>query len=199
MKKRLILSSLTGLAIVLVVVGCAPAKKEGDKKLLVTTAAVTQTSTKEWKTYVSKYGFSVSYPRDWFLKEDTDNICKEGYRPFDIYNYDADHPKNEPGVSISFGFNDETTKGIDKSTIPSDPYERILFLARKHNLYMGENEKNRTKLNMAYPGILVKYETKPIRIMFYIQESDALLGVDLDSEHGTEEYFKIIDTIKKNE
>ncbi|OGC11539.1 hypothetical protein A3K48_03410 [candidate division WOR-1 bacterium RIFOXYA12_FULL_52_29] len=58
------------LLLALMVIGCAPAKKEGEKKLLATTEVVTQVSTQEMKTYVSRYGFSVSYPGDWHLDED---------------------------------------------------------------------------------------------------------------------------------
>jgi len=183
--------------------GCVGKGKQAEKQTKVLASVeVPAVSTQGWKTYVSKYGFSVKYPADWYLKEELDERGRdkpEGYRPFDIYNYDADHPKNEPGVSISFGFNDETTQGMDKSMIPSDPYQKIVFLAKKHNLFIGKNESDRSKLYMAYPGILIKIHNKLSGIMFYIPESDALLGVDLDSEYGTAEYMAIIRTIKRHE
>ena len=160
-----------------------------------------------WETYVSKYGFSVSYPKDWYLKEDEDtkDYYEEGYRPFCINNIDIDHPevpypKNEPWISIGFAVIDDISQDIDKSSIPSDPFEKILFLAKKHNLYIGDKNSVIKKLKLDYDGCLIYYHqgNMPDRAMFYLPDKDGLLVISLESDAGTEKLIPIIYSIKKS-
>jgi hypothetical protein len=68
------------------------------------------TKTQEYKTHVSKYGFSVSYPASWFLEEEKNIKPTEdeiaGFRPFGIYNYNSE---------TSINMNDEEKIEIDAS------------------------------------------------------------------------------------
>ena len=83
----------SGLLVVLIIcgliglIGCVP--NQGQKKgKEVKQVETTKPSTQEWKTYVSKYGFSVSYPANWKLEEDDyallERKMEKGKVPFSL-------------------------------------------------------------------------------------------------------------------
>jgi hypothetical protein len=200
----------SGLLVVLIVcgliglIGCVQGKGRNTQAKNDVSGTESKVSNKEWKTYVSKYGFSVSYPRSWFLQEDKDPIGrKEGCWPFDIYNYHADHPKKEPGVSINFNFYDNavsylTSKGLK---MPENPYEKILFLSDKCNIYKNNSKNAIKRMNInGIDMVLIYYEGKtPWQALFYLPKEDAMAIVGLESEYGTKEYLLVLNTIKTME
>jgi hypothetical protein len=206
MNKQTILSSLLIGIVMVGMFGCVSNGKQAEERQKTAISAGAKSEIpKGWKTYVSKYGFSLSYPVDWYLKEDVDpRSGEEGNRPFDIYNHDVDNPEstystNEPWVLISVGVVDDISRDVDKLSIPSDPFEKILFLARKHNLYVGDKNSVIKKLKLAYDGCLIYYHgDKPNIAFFYLPNKDALLVIGLESESGAEELLPIVYSIKKN-
>ncbi|MFA6419075.1 MAG: PsbP-related protein, partial [Candidatus Margulisiibacteriota bacterium] len=169
--KRLVLLPLMVLTITLVV-GCVP-KKEGDKKLSATTKAVTQVSTQEMKTYVSKYGFSVSYPNDWVLEENwhTTNIPedKKGWLSFDLGS------ENE-NVDMFF----ETQK--DLSSSPNTLKDKLSYFAKKENVVMNTIQdykmidKGENVFGLAYGqprGIFEKYNV----LIFYLPQTRSVASI----------------------
>ncbi|MEA3494009.1 MAG: hypothetical protein U9R38_06450 [Candidatus Margulisiibacteriota bacterium] len=92
----------------------------------------------EWKTYVSKYGFSISYPSNWQLTpavnaksmEESERWAKEGYDSFSIYS-----PSNNSNAGLAIECFTDTDTVIQLSykdiSIPDDPAGRILFLAKE--------------------------------------------------------------------
>jgi hypothetical protein len=204
MDKRLVLLPLMVLTITLVV-GCVP-KKEGDKKLSATTKAVTQVSTQEWKTYVSKYGFSVSYPKDWCLEENKNIKPTEmelmGYRHFDIYDYDPENPQSNPkskGIVVGFTFRSDVSIDLEeKNILLSDPIEKLIFIAEKQNIYKKDFKDSIEKIKVGDLDICVIYYggNKPSRALFYLPQKDAIATVDLNSDNGAYEYLLMLKSIK---
>ncbi|MFA6169142.1 MAG: PsbP-related protein [Candidatus Margulisiibacteriota bacterium] len=202
MKKRLALFPLLALLLVLVVVGCAPAKKEDSKKMSVTTEAITQISIKEWKTYVSKYGFSVSYPKDWAFERDADAKKSDyitGNQSYRIYTDDFHRrPQDPSGIVIGIEIGSDESQDINKSLSSSDQFEALL---KKDNFYANEKGNIIKKLNLDYDGYLVydKYrQNKPTRAIFYIPDKGSTVGIDIESDGGTEEFLSIVYSIRKN-
>ena len=206
MKKQTVLFLLIIGVVLIGLLDCVGKGQKAEKKEGATISAGAKSEIpKDRKTYVSKWGFSLSYPVDWYLKEDIDpRSGEEGNRPFDIYNHDVDNPEsthstNEPWVLISVGVVDGISRDVDKLSIPSDPFEKILFLARKHNLYVGDKNSVIKKLKLAYDGCLIYYHgDKPDIAFFYLQDRDALLVIGLESESGAEELLLIVYSIRKN-
>lgn len=80
--------------------------------------------TKNWKTYVSKYGFVIKYPGKWNLKEDEYGLflgMGHGKVSFDIYNGQ---------YSISFGYYSIEDSG-DKEIVGYVEQNNISTAARK--------------------------------------------------------------------
>lgn len=91
-----------------------------------------------WKTYTSKYGFSILYPSIWQLgpainaksKEESEKWRKEGYDSFVIYSPSDD---SSSGLVIECLGDTDTVMQLSYKNIPipEDPVERILFLAKE--------------------------------------------------------------------
>jgi hypothetical protein len=160
--------------------------------------------TKQWKTYVSKYGFSVSYPANWYLQEDKDpKGRREGYWPFAIYDYNPDKPEDYPeskGIGVEFLFYDNVLSEYlpKEMKIPENPYERILLLSDRYNIYKNNPKDTIRKINInGIYMVLIYYEGKyPWQIMFYLPNNDAIAIVAISTEKSSSELIPIIKTIK---
>ncbi|OGC11538.1 hypothetical protein A3K48_03405 [candidate division WOR-1 bacterium RIFOXYA12_FULL_52_29] len=209
MDKRLVLLPLMVLTITLVV-GCVP-KKEGDKKLSAATKAVTQVSTQEMKTYVSRYGFSVSYPKDWCLMEDKNikpsDYELEGYVNFSIVNFDPDNPgknQSDQTIGIEFLFNRDVSAGLRRAGVamPDDTFEKIIFLAEKNNIYK-KNDIDSIE-NIDINGIqicLIYFEGKhPWQALFYLPKKDSIVSIaGISGEYSSGLMFLLNTLILVNE
>jgi hypothetical protein len=201
MDKRLVLFPLTVLAIALVV-GCAPAKKESDKKLLATTGTVTQAATQELTIYVSEYGFSLSYPKYWAFERDADAKKSDyitGSQSYRIYTDDFHRrPQDPSGIVMGLEIGGDAFQDIDKKLNSSDQFEALL---KKYNFYANEKGNFIKKLKLDYDGYLIydQYrQNKPTRAIFYIPDKGITIGIDIESDYGTEEFLAIVYSIRKN-
>jgi len=187
------------------ILGCVPAKKEGTEKTESAKEPVIQTSTQEMNTYISKYGFSVSYPADWHLEEKKDIKLTqrelEGYISFTICDFNPDKPEESiksKGIAIEYLFYDDAVSGIDKKySIPKNKYEKILFLSDKYNIYkLNRKDKiERMEIN-GIEIILIYYEGKyPWQAIFYLHGQDAVVVV-ATSEKGSNELISTLKTMK---
>ena len=151
MNKRSLLVSLVLFLLITIGIyletGCAPNKTQR-KDEEVKQAGITQTSIQEWKTYTSKYGFSVSYPAEWKLEEENDIKPSEdelmGYKNFSISSEEG-----EVFILLDFTFNKEIVENIlsnqyehANKNIPEDPKEKIFFLAEQTNSINRKMVKN---------------------------------------------------------
>ena len=159
----------------------------------------------EWKTYVSKYGFSVSYPADWYLEEKKDiKLTQEeldGYISFTICDFNPDNPEERvesKGITIEYLFRNNVTMRIEDRLIPKGSKDKILFLAREHNVYVGK-EDDTIKMFPVKNGpdmFLIYYDGKRLRrALFYIKKTDALVIVNV-SEKAQKEFYEIVNTIR---
>jgi hypothetical protein len=194
------------LAIVVIVCGlislfgCADKGKQSEKKEKATIV----TSTKEWKTYVSKYGFSVSYPADWYLQEYKDPKGRmEGYWPFAIYDYNPDKPEDYPeskGIGVEFLFYDDAVSDLASKglQIPENAYEKILFLSERHNIYKINSKDIIKKIDIN--GIklcLIYFDGIRLReALYYLPKNDALVEVIRYSDYGENDFMAVLRTIK---
>jgi hypothetical protein len=123
----------------------------------------------------------------------------DGYISFDIFNYPADEPKNEPGISINVHYYENATEKTKNKDLPRNAIEKMLYIAKKNSIYIGEDNDKKQAIGKDYTGCLIYYGEKPSRYIFYIPENDTLGIIDLDSEYGKNEYLSIIMTITRHE
>ncbi|MFA6169148.1 MAG: PsbP-related protein [Candidatus Margulisiibacteriota bacterium] len=186
MDKRLILFFLVGLVILIMVVGCAPPKKKEVEQFSAAAVETIQASTQEMKTYVSKYGFSVSYPADWYLEEEKDIKPSEeelkGYRNFQINHGDV-----KESVSLDFTvFKDASLylgspKGgeVARQGLPA----KLVYFAKKLNSLNEETFAGLRKISVRGGEIYI-YKHKDeryseTRALFYLKKTDGFCDVSL--------------------
>jgi hypothetical protein len=145
MNKQTILALLL---IVIVWIGLAgwvdKAKQAEKKEKAAPSVEATAVSTKEWKTYVSKSGFSVSYPKEWYLDDNSGagwRIGPEG-PAFTIANHDLQYyvEPNEKNIEIYFNTWDDLTNS------PTGLDEKLTFFAKNFGMLSVE------KLNLLNVG-----------------------------------------------
>jgi hypothetical protein len=204
-KQTVSVSLLIGIVLI-GLFGCVDKSKQTGKKEKVSASVeATATSTQEWKTYVSKYGFSVSYPADWYLEEKKDIKLTQreldGYISFTICDFNPDKPEESiksKGIAIEYLFYDDAVSGINKKySIPENKYEKILFLSDKHNIYKPDRKDKieRVEIN-GIEIVLIYYEGKyPWQAIFYLRGQDVVVVV-ATSEKGSNEFISILKTMK---
>jgi len=204
-RKTIFFAVLTGV-ILIGLVGCVDKGKQLEKKAEVSaTVESVAVSTQEMKTYMSKWGFSVSYPMGWYLKESKDiRGREERYWSIDFISYDADNqaaPNSQQGswIDVSISIIDDAYDGVDKSLIPSDPYEKILALVKKHK-YSNEGKDISTKrIKNDYDGCLIYYrEDTPMEAIYYLPNKNVYLSIGLESDAGAKEFLSIVYSIRDN-
>ncbi|MFA4844591.1 MAG: PsbP-related protein [Candidatus Margulisiibacteriota bacterium] len=133
MNKQVVLVSLL-IGIVLVgLVGCVGKGKQAEKKEKVPASVeATTLSTKEMKTYVSKAGFSVTYPAKWYLDENRGagwRIGPEG-PAFTIANKDPYYyiPRGGDNVEVFFNAFD------DLPNSPSDINKKLEYYVKEFGM-----------------------------------------------------------------
>ena len=158
-------------------------------------------------TYVSKYGFSVSYPNNWYLEEKRGIRLAEweklGYIPFTIYDYDPSNPDksaNSKGIGVEFNFYRDAERYLkDKGlAIPNGYMEKIVFLADKYNIYKKDPKDSIKYLNInGIEMVLIYYEGKdPWQALYYLPKQDTLAIISISSTRYSEELIPILKTIK---
>jgi len=174
MKKRLILSPLLALFLMMFIVGCVPQKKEESKQLSTATIEATQASTQEMKTYVSKYGFSVSYPGDWHLDEDDYALgrnMEHGKVPFYLGNknneFFVDFSYATEGYSLFemadiFEFNGDIGAFVDALNILTEkeqlPASNVI--GGVAHVFVGKSKQNPDKQMIMIVALIYNKKTK---------------------------------------
>ena len=190
-KKSLLISLVLFLLITIGIyleTGCAPNKTQR-KDEEVKQAGITQTSIQEWKTYTSKYGFSVSYPAEWKLEEENDIKPSEdelaGYKNFSISSTEGD-----VSVALDFTFNKGIVENIlsnqwehANKNIPKEPKEKIFFLAERTNSINRKMVKDLKRIKVEGGEIYIEQykdeQYSETTAMFYIKKTDTLVNVIL--------------------
>jgi len=106
--KILVLVAVLVLCGLICSLGCVAKGKQAENKEK-TTASIeaTQVSTQEMKTYVSKAGFSVTYPKKWYLDENSGTGWRIGSKgpAFTIANKDLSYYTSREGDDVEVFFN----------------------------------------------------------------------------------------------
>ncbi len=198
MLKRIIVSLVLlmvfGLASVFAMGGKPPQKEKASVSV-----ESTVTSTEEWKTYVSKAGFSVSYPKEWYLYEETG----EGWRigpegpPFGISNISPDDPNSTKNVPeeerLGIGFNVWPAP----ENLPEENKEKLVYIAKKQQMNSVDKleffEKDDILICLAYGVPRGRFE-KYYRLFFYLPQSNNVVFSDSNFE-SKKKLKKIIEKI----
>ena len=160
-----------------------------------------------WKTYVSKYGFSVSYPPDWQLEELRDVKPSEmeykGYMNFALVR----SVPSKPRVSIEFLFINKVLSGswgnyTFGKGYTIDSLDKMLFLLEKMNQYKvserGKIDKI-VKLDVL-PNLMIcmiYYKKKdPWQAYFYLPKWDTLAYLSIDANSEEDEILTILRSIR---
>jgi hypothetical protein len=195
MDKRMILLFLVGLMISMMIVGCAPQKKEESKQSSTATIVANQVPTQEMKTYVSKYGFSLDYPEYWgFMKNpDRRESANEG-ESYCLYTDDAHRSSQEKyGIIIIIDIEDVSAEDM---VGPLTSKEKFWEFAKKFDLNIGGQNNELKRLKLAFDGYLIYRQNEPRTAVFFLSEK--LLVIGLESEYGIKEFLSLINSIKKN-
>ena len=127
---------------------------------------------KEWKTYVSKYGFSVSYPADWYLWEEWSASGNDWVSPFGIVDTD-------PNISADLVPEDKRMGlGFNAWDVPRDmpegAKERLIYIAKNQQMALIESleiiEKDGDVFCLIY-GVPKGGRNKAYKLIFYLPHS----------------------------
>jgi hypothetical protein len=199
--KILVLVAVLVLCGLICSLGCVGKGKQAENKGKSTASIeATQASTQEMKTYISSdYGFSLSYPKYWAFEKDTDprhNL--DGRQSYCMYTDDTHRrPQDTHGIIIYLEIGGDVPQDIDKSLNSSDQFEALL---KKYKFYANEKGNTIKKLKLDYDGYLIydHYRNGPDRAIFYIPDKGITIGIDLESDYGTEEFLSVVYSIRKN-
>ena len=187
MSKHFMLILVIGLVSVVLLLGCV--NGGGEKKVAQARKQVieptTAVSTQEMKTYVSRFGFSVSYPKEWRLVEEKEPRDEAmGYWPFGIYYYDDKNISfsfNFTGVNklISF-FGGAKKDVVMKASVP----EKLVYYLKQFHAYDANTFAGFKMVNVHGGEMyLYKYKDEKIsetRALFYVKKTDAICDVSLE-------------------
>jgi len=127
---------------------------------------------KGWQTYVSKYGFSVSFPADWYLWEEWSASGNDWVSPFGIVDTDPNVstdiiPKNK---RMGLGFNAWDAP----RDMPEGTEERLIYVAKKQMMASIESleiiEKDEDVFCLIY-GVPKGRRNKAYMLIFYLPHS----------------------------
>lgn len=205
MGKKLVLLMI--LVMIGGLVGCVPkGKKENVGVNKTVTAGAESASTQEWKTYVSKWGFSVDYPVDWFLWEEWSGSENGWIPPFGIVDKD---PNISPNIipeekRVGIGFNAWDASG----NMPQGIKERLIYIVSKQQMSSIDSLEiinKRDELFCLVYGVPLGKENKRYELVFYLpharrrfsdEPSIKMFGVAEIERTGKYSIYELIDKIK---
>ncbi|MBU0706737.1 hypothetical protein KJ807_05995 [Patescibacteria group bacterium] len=147
----------------------------------------------DYKTYVSKAGFSVSYPADWYLREEKGGRSKSSWFAFTLANKDPLYyiPPGEDSIEVSFQTNRDLTNS------PSDINKKLEYFARKHGMRSIENirifKKEDVVFCLAY-GMPRGYSVKYHVLLFYLPKSKIIASaiIHCTGKYSIKELLRIL-------
>jgi len=153
---------------------------------------------KEYNIYVSKYGFSVSYPAKWYLLENWRETeipeSRKGWLAFTIANKDPMFYIPRGGDSIEIFFGDFVD---DLKNAPSDIESKLEYFARKHGMRSIDELKilkmESNKLCLAY-GMPRGYSDRYYALFFYLPKSKKIASAIIYSS-GTYSIKELLEVI----
>jgi hypothetical protein len=156
----------------------------------------------QYDTYISKYGFSVTYPKKRYLKEEGQKVN------FVIYYYkpnDPDMRKYGDGNTIVFVSHQRALAQAKKEyerlygggfKLPDDQIEKIRVIADLNDVVRENTSDVVEKLQAKNLMICLYYrEGRPLDALFYLPEKDVLFQVFLETEYDYDEFKSILKSI----
>jgi hypothetical protein len=194
MIKKIVIASIVFVLIMVVGGGVyyisykRPAKEAQSQKIDI----------KGWKTYVSKFGFSVSYPKEWTLIEEKEpRDIGAGYWPFNLY-YEDNINKIYFGIDIT-GKNDFSlfmNKTRREQFLKMNVAEKIIYYLNELNAYNPKTFDGFDKIKIRGGEVyLYKYKDKKYnttRALIYVSKTDAICDISF----GATEDGKYIEDLR---
>gem|GEM_PF-4905062 len=143
---------------------------------------------KEWKTYVSGAGFSVTYPAEWYLDENRGSEIPripESGPAFEISNADFNNYFTYPEEKrIAIFFNDFVD---DLPNSPSNPKEKLKYYAEKHGMRSINNMnyiEDKEGVILVAHGMPRGYSNEFNVLMFYLPQSKKIATAIIQETGG---------------
>jgi len=175
--------------------GCVSKGKQAQKKEKTPTSIeVVAVSTKGWKTYVSKAGFSVTYPAEWYLEENIGSEMpryQEGWVAFDLYD-----PRDQK-IGMFFTMEEEIvllSNIVNRKDIPKEPDKRIIFIIKNNLMRTVKKIRQYNKNNINYVevyGIPRGLTKEQYVTFFYSRNKENIIQIN-SGEKGIEDLLEVM-------
>lgn len=182
-KKTVFFALLIGV-IIIGLYGCVGKGKQAEnKKKASASFEATTVSTQEWKTYVSKYGFSMSYPDTWKLEEDTYALARGiGNGKVSVWIYDEIGNSYNLQYITSYYYSEEISEFVNRKISLETKIKDFIC---KMEIYdeigrkgYGLKKENISKQNYyIFSGISTQNGEKIYIAMFYIPKTNTIASI----------------------
>jgi len=159
--------------------------------------------TREYKTHVSKYGFSVSYPADWYLVEEWHSIdipeSKKGWLAFGIYNVNPDEPASVKSIPQDERFGLFFNVWSEPSGyLPKNNEQELRYITEKQQMASIDTlefiEKEGATFCLVY-GVPRGRRDKSYELIFYLP-STKKVGFAIIRKTGKYSIYELLEKIK---